>query len=910
MTPERMQQIEAIFHDACNRAPDVRGVFLQQACADDEALRHEVELLLASDEQAATWIEAPAIQLVAPLFANSETLSFTGQTISHYQIISLLGKGGMGEVYQARDTKLERLVALKILPTNVANDAERMRRFVREAKAASALNHPHVATIYEIGEANGVSFIAMEYVGGQTLAARIDQAPMSIRELLDIGSQIADALDEAHGKGITHRDIKPANVMLTPRGQVKVLDFGLAKFTETRNSEVGLRKEEAATRLQAAPDRPPSTLPGLVMGTVSYMSPEQARGLPVDTRSDIFSLGIVLYEMATGQRPFVGTTTMDVLAAILGQEPAPVLTHRPDAPPELQRIVSQTLCKDREDRYQKTKDVLSDLQSLTQELALEARPRSVSSTAGNEPSATTTEQKPQAATSEVGALRTTPNAVELIGKIKHHKVGAALTLALVLAATIAAVYFNPFGARTSAIDSLAVLPFVNVGANPEAEYLSDGITDRLINSLSQLPKLKIMSRNSVFRYKGKDTDAQQAGNTLGVRAVLTGKVTQHGDDLLISTELIDVRDNSHLWGEQYSYKISNLPAAQTDLARDVSQQLRFKLSRAEQQQLAKHGTDNPEAYELYLKGRYKLNELTTDAGLKGLTYFQQAMEKDPTYALAYAGFAEAYVQATYVVTTPANESAEMRAKAKDAALMAVRLDDTLAEAHTSLALIAMLQEWDWQTAEREFQRAVALNPNYVPALHMYSHYFIYRERFPESLAMSQRALALDPLDVGMNYHMGFHYFNARQYEQAIAALQKTLTLNRNHPLVHEVLGMVYEQQGRYEDAITELKKSRELGGDDYVGSLAHAYAAAGRRNEAEKQLALLLEDRKHKYVSPFSIARIYEGLGDKEQAFAWLEKAFTEHDSNLTNIKAEPRSDRLRSDPRFADLLRRMGLTP
>lgn len=493
------------------------------------------------------------------------------------------------------------------------------------------------------------------------------------------------------------------------------------------------------------------------------------------------------------------------------------------------------------------------------------------------------------------------------GKTKRHKLSVALTLALLTAAVAAAVYFNPFGGSGQAIDSLAVLPFINVDGNPDTEYLTDGITDSLINGLSQLPRLKVMSRNSVFRYKGREMDAQAAGNQLGVRAVLTGRVVPHGDSLSISIELVDARDNSHLWGEQYNYKLSDLPAVQAELARDISEKLRLKLSGEDKQRLTKRDTVNPEAYDLYLKGRYNLNALTPEGDKKSLEYFQRAIDMDSHYGLAYAGLAESYTALASLGTTFSIPPKEAFPKAKAAALRALELDDTLAEAHTSLGFIMSL-DLDWNVAEREFKRAIALNPNYVVAHHLYSHYLISMGRFEESLVESQRALALDPLDVAMNFHLGFHYFNARQYDQAIAQLQKTLEMDPNSAEAHGILGVVYEQTGRFDDAIAELQKNRELGGYDQRGIIGHVYAISGQRGEAQKLLDQLHEESKHKYVSPYNFARIYEGLGEKDQAFAWLEKAYAERDSNITLLKVDSEFDSLHSDPRFTELLRRIGL--
>ena len=495
-----------------------------------------------------------------------------------------------------------------------------------------------------------------------------------------------------------------------------------------------------------------------------------------------------------------------------------------------------------------------------------------------------------------------------VGKIKRYKLVALFTLTLLMSVVAAAISFRVLNRNAPAIDSLAVLPFVNVGANPDTEYLSDGITDSLINNLSQLPALRVMSRNSVFHYKGSLTDAQQVGRALGVSAVLTGKVTQRGNDLIISAELVDVRDNSHLWGAQYNQRLSDLSAVQAELARDISKKLRLQLSGEEQKRLSKRDTENSEAYELYLKGRYNLNALTPDGDKASVEFFHRAIEKDPDYAPAYAGLAEYYAAVAYAVTTPSIPPKEAYSMAKTAALRAIELDETLAEAHTSLGVIFMLQEWDWEAAEREFRRAIALNPNYVNAHHWYSHCLIYLGRFPESLAESQLALALDPLDAPMNFHLGFHYYNARQFDQASAQLQRVLNMNPNYAEAHCILAMVYEQTKRFDEAMAELKKNIEMGGIDRREIIGRLYAHLGQRDEAQKLIAQLKEESKRKSVSPYNIAKIYEALGEKDQAFLWLEKAYAERDSNVTNLKVEPELDSLRSDSRYANLLRRMRL--
>ncbi|MFN0122414.1 MAG: protein kinase domain-containing protein [Blastocatellia bacterium] len=916
MTPDRFREVGRLYHEAVALDAAVRPQYLVEACAGDETLRAEVEALLSYDDDS-RFLDRPAVELATQILNQKKTPSLSGQQVGHCQLRSLLGKGGMGEVWLAEDMQLGRQVAVKLLPAEFTMDATRVQRFTREARAASALNHPNILTIHEIGafatEDATTHYIVTEYVEGETLRERMKSLPagqMPVAIAVEIAAQIAAALATTHEAGIIHRDIKPENVMVRRDGLVKVLDFGLAKLTETRNAERGTRNENT-TEIQRSSFRDhPSTASGLVMGTPRYMSPEQARGEKVDVRTDIFSLGVVLYEMVAGQPPFAGAGISEMLAAVLRDAPLPLTNYAAATPPELQCIVDQALQKDRDARYQTMPELLTNLKRLQRQLerqeeAPEEEPTALLHRAAEAP--TQTLQPAQSTNEQVTARQEA-----FVEKLKRRPLRVALTLLLVLAVMSAALYFSPLVSRESAIDSLAVLPFVNVGANPDAEYLSDGITNSLINGLSQLPKLKVMSRNSVFRYKGKETDAQQAGNALGVRAVLIGKVTQRGDDLIVNAELVDVRDNSHLWGEQYNHKLSDLLAVQAELARDISQQLRLKLSNETEQRLTKRGTESAEAHDLYLKGRYAMNALTPEEGKKALDYFRQAVEKDPGYALAYAGLAQAYADSASLGATFAMSPRDAFVQARAAALKAVELDDTLAEAHTSLAMIAHSYEWDWNSVEREFKRAVALNPNYVVAHHFYAHYLLLMGRLEEALAESQRALALDPLDVAMNFHLGWYYYQARQYDQAEAQFQKTLAMNRNHSGAHGILGQVYAQQGRYNEAIAELQKNTELGGIDTRGSLGQVYAIAGQRGAAQKLLAQLQEEGKHKHVSPYNIAKIYAGLGEQEQAIAWLEKAVVARDSNLTDpgLNVDVIFDSLRTDPRFADLLRRMNLAP
>jgi serine/threonine protein kinase/Flp pilus assembly protein TadD len=770
----------------------------------------------------------------------------------------------MGEVYLADDTKLVRRVALKLLRAGYTQDAARTRRLVREAQAASALNHPNIITIHEIGESNGSHYIATEFIDGVTLRERMSTR-LELRVILDIAIQMASGLAAAHDAGIVHRDIKPENAMVRRDGLVKILDFGLVKVTDASPTS----PDDAPTATQG------KTQDGVIVGTARYMSPEQARGLEVDSRTDIFSLGVVLYELVAGKPPFSGNNSIEVLGAILNREPEPLSRIAPDVPVDLQRVIDKALRKDREERYQSIKDLLNDVKELKRKLEFQA---------------------------QLGQA-TSPRTIEGTRRWKP----ALITGLLVVIALGTLLIVRSF--RGEAIESLAVLPFENSSANADTEYLSDGITDGLINNLSQLPNLKVMSHSAVFRYKGKHTDARTAGGTLGVRAVLTGTFSQRGDDLIINAELVDVRDNSHLWGEQYNRKLSDMQVVQGELSREISEKLRLRISGEEKQQLMKKDTASAEAYDTYLKGLHQ--DFTSPEGSRQrLRYYQRAIEIDPRYARAYAALATSYAGMANVGTTTEWSPKEAWAKAREAASKALELDDTLAEAHESFANIAFRYEWNFETADREFQRAIELNPNYVNAHHEYSHYLILMHRFDASLAESMRALSLDPLNVGINFHLGYHYWATRQLDQAIAQLKKTLELNPNHGGSHAILGLVYAQKGRYSEAIEEIQKNLDLRGFDTRAYIGGIYGKMGRKEEARKMLAELQEEGKQKPVSAYNVARIYAGLADSDQTFAWLDKAATDRDPNLTDLgpNLDQFFDDLHSDSRFNALLRRIGL--
>jgi serine/threonine protein kinase/Tfp pilus assembly protein PilF len=910
MTPERYRQIGELFHAALEVDAGERAAFLQTACAGDAELRREVESLIASHDQGTDFIESPALAVAAELMAAREADALVGRTIAHYRVLSLVGAGGMGRVYLAEDTGLGRRVALKLLPEHFTHDKNQVQRFRQEARAASALNHPNILTVHEVGQVDGAEFIVTEYVEGETLRARLTRAPFGVREALDVAAQVADALVAAHAAGIVHRDVKPENVMLRTDGYVKVLDFGLAKLTENL-AGFGPAESESPTKSIIR------TTPGVVMGTAVYMSPEQARGLQVDARTDIFSLAVVVYEMVAGCLPFEGSTSSDVLVSILSEkEPPPLARFARDVPAELERIVAKALRKRRDERYQTTKDLLLDLKALKQELEFEAKlersappPARISDATASGGQASATIDQSVASTVEVSQAHPTGSAGYFVNEIKRHKLAALVALLVVAAvATGLGLYLH---ARNSevAIESIAVLPFVNQNNDPNTEYLSDGLTESIINSLTQLPKLKVIARSSVFRYKGKETDPMTAGHDLGVRAVLTGRMLQRGDDLTISTELVDVRDNKQLWGEQYSAKVSDLLSVQRQIASQITNTLRLKLSGADESRMTKRYTENAEAYQLYLRGRYFWNSRTEENTKRGIDYFRQAIAKDPTYALAYTGLADSYSALVFPIGAVAPR--EAMPKAREAAMQALAIDSTLAEAHASLAFVKFHYDWDWPGAEIEFKRAIELNPAYAEAHHYYSHYLIAMGRTEESLTESRRCLELEPSNLLLNVHLGWHYFYAHQYDQALDQMEKTVEMDKNFAQNYPWLGLILEQKGRYAEAIAAFQKAVTL----FPGArsipeaeLAHAYAVSGNREQAQKIIAELQELAKSKYVTSYQIAAIYAGLGEKDQAFAWMQKAYDERSEGLVNLKVDPRLDNLRSDPRFADLMRRVGL--
>jgi serine/threonine-protein kinase len=804
------------------------------------------------------------------------------RTISHYRVLEKLGSGGMGDVYLAEDTRLGRKLALKILPDEFTRDLDRVARFEQEARAASALNHPNIITIYEVGEHEGAHFIATEFIEGRTLRQTLSPGGMPLGEALEIAIQTAGALQAAHEAGITHRDIKPENVMIRPDGYVKVLDFGLAKLTEKSDPKIDLSNidKEAATMLR------PNTDPGMIMGTATYMSPEQARGRHVDARSDIFSLGVMLYEMVAGRPPFDGATSSDVIAAILVREPSPISRLVAGIPSEFEWSLNKALRKERDDRYDTVRSFLSDLKILKSRLDFEAelaragRPLSLFGT----PHGTNADE----AKAPISEAVTT----EFSGEFG----GAADDL-------IAAPVHRSSG---RAIDSLAILPLINDSADAGMEYLGDGITESIINSLTQLPQLRVIPRSTVFRYKDRKTDPEEIGRELGVRAVLTGRILQLGDSLIVKTELVDVSRQTQLWGEQYRRSFTDIFSLQDDISQEISGKLRLQLTGEERQKLVKHYTDNTEAYHLYLKGRYYVHKRTPDWIKKGVECFSQAIDLDPNYALAYAGLAEAY--GFLASSTGGQQPREAYPRAKAAATKALELDETLGEAHCTLGFFRLLYDWDFAAAEEEFRRAIELSPNFANAWDGYGFYFKATGQSDASTRACQRAQELEPLSLFITLSLAWAYYFARQYDRAIEQGSKALDMDPNFGFAYWHRGMAYIQQERFGDAVTALRKAISLSGPatTFISYLGYANARLGKSREARQMIAQLERVSKRQYVSSYFIAIIHMGLGDLDQTFEWLEKAYQERSGFMAFINVEPMLDALRGDSRFNALIEKI----
>jgi serine/threonine-protein kinase len=785
------------------------------------------------------------------------TLS-AGTRLGPYEILSALGAGGMGEVYRARDPRLDREVALKVLPSAFADDRDLIARFDREARAASALNHPNIITIYESGQADGVSYIAMELVDGWTLAEMLARGPLEPARVLEVGAQIADGLAKAHAAGIVHRDLKPANVMVSRDGFVKLLDFGIARrapLTEDGKAVVPVSR---------------ATEPGTVFGTVGYMSPEQATGRTVDFRSDQFSFGAILYEMVTGRRAFERASPVETLLAILKEEPEPASAIRPSTPPRLSSLISRCLAKDPVDRYASTPDIARDLKAL-------------------------------------GGLPFTPSGpAPASAPARRRPTRAGLVTLGVLVLAAAALLLTR--SETRPIDSLAVLPFETPPSDPEAEYLGQGIADDLIQNLSRLPNLRVIARSSVSRYKGQPVDPKRIGNELGVRAVLTGSVAQRGDHLVVSAELVDARRNAHLWGERYDRALADILGLQHEIAESVSAELRPARVESPGAKAGRHSTADPVAYRSYLKGRYHWNKRTEADSRRAIAYFQEAIDRDPSYAAAYDGLSDSWLSlGWYGYVAPR----DAYARAKAAVDRAVALDEASAEAHASLGGIAIWFDWDWQVAEREFARMLELSPTYATGRHWHADLLSIRGRHDEAIAESRKALELDPLSLIINTWLGRRYYFARRYDEAARECRKALDLDPAFSPAHWQLGSVLLQQGKVPEALAELETATRLSAENprYLAYLGNARGKAGNAAGARGALGQLNAlEAGGRPVSGLDRAIVFAGLGETDRALEGVEKALDDRPSLMPYLGIDPLWDGLRASPRFQAVLTKLGV--
>ncbi len=803
------------------------------------------------------------------------------ESVAHYRIIKKLGTGGMGEVYLALDTKLNRKVALKVLSTETLRKENAGKRLIREAQAAARLDHPNICTIYDVGEADSLTFIVMQYIEGQTLAAHMRQGHLPVDTTLDIARQAAEALAAAHAQGIIHRDIKPQNMMITPNGQVKILDFGLCKqlpAVESVDNE--------------APTMSLLSTPGLVIGTIPYMSPEQLRGEPVDAASDIFSLGITLYEVLAGKHPFKAQSAAVTMSQILLAEPysSESLTH---TAPEVRALLGKMLSKDKADRHQSASDLLADLKQLSSTTLSQAD-------APTELAIDTTSIRP--------AKPASSSAVSLL---KRNKWPILAGVVLLVIAALGVRYLL----SAEKLDSVAILPFTYVSSdqqmmsNPDHEYLSDGLTESLIDKLSQLPDLRVIARSSVFRYKGKSLDAQAIGKELNVRAVLTGEIKQERDGVMIKWELVDVQNNRQLAFKSYQQTSADIQALQNQIAHDVSERLHLNLTNADQTQLAKSHTQSGAAYEAYLKGRYHWNKRTDEGFKQAAKFFGEAIDKDPTYALAYTGLADCYTLRSDYGFMPTTEG---YALAKGFAMLALKYDDSLAEAHTSMASIKAVTDWDWQGAENEYRRAIELNPNYATAHHWYAVQLLLEGKLDQAFVQIKQAQQLDPLSLGINKDFAVIHLYARDYDKALEQCRKTLEIEPNFLVMSTYVAQILEFKQQYPEAIARLEKAHSSAPEDgeITYGLAQAYALSGQTERAKKLAEDLLPKSGENPSLPKEAAYLEWLLGQKDAAVAILQKAYENHNVSVAEIKMDPRLDDLRADSRVAKILQDIGLAP
>jgi serine/threonine-protein kinase len=860
-----------------------------------------------------------------------------GTKLGPYEVESKIGAGGMGEVYRARDTRLGRIVAIKVLPFSLSADPVLKERFAREAKAISSVSHPHICTLYDVGDVNGTEFLVMEYLEGETLESRLRRGPLPIMEVLSVGIEIADALDKAHRERVIHRDLKPANVMITESG-VKLLDFGIAKMFDQRDQDVASETLPTGALVLL-------TMPGQMTGTVSYMSPEQVRGLEIDASTDLWSLGVVLYQMICKQLPFEAQTTTDVISLILLKDPNPGPLANYKVPAGLREILRLALEKDRERRYKAAREILSDLKRCRQKMEIEAEMerlhhlQQLPESDHEGARAGEAEPLPPLPTTRPATSAGTPSvsAPWSLDKIKAHKLPLLIGLSVIVAAAAglhswlysAAIVVAATAAigsylLLSRVESLAVMPFEWVGSDPslltgsESGYIADGITESIINHVSQLPNVKVISRTSAFRFKGKAIDPREVARELDVRKVLTGRIVRRGSAFVISVELVDALGDEHIWGAQYERGSSAFASLPREIATQISQHLRARW--AGKSAISQVYSPGPESYQAYLKGRFHWNKRTGEDIQKAIKCFREAVAMDPQYALAYVGLAECYLVVGVYTTMPLREAYY---QAKICALKALEIDDSLAEAHAALASIKPAEDWDLPGALREYARAIKINPNYATAHQWYAEYLVCAGNKATAIAEVRRAHELDPLSLVISASVGQVLYLAREYDQAIKQLRTTVEMDKHFYIAHRILRDVFVEKGLWEEAIGEHVLALKLAGEDAEktealgNSLREAFSDAGPRGYWQKRLELATQEMgsppRLPYdvtdVSPYHVANIYARLGHQDLAIKWLEKALEEQDFGIYYLKTNPAFDDLHASPKVVAMMRKIGLT-
>jgi eukaryotic-like serine/threonine-protein kinase len=869
MKSEQWQVIEELYHSALDLPKAQRNSFLQGACGEDRDLQLEIESLLRHGDTPQSFLDTAAIAIVARAIAadeyDSPAPALEGTTISHYRIVKAIGRGGMGIVYEAVDLKLRRRVALKLLPNFLARDLQALRRFEQEAQAASALNHPNICTVYEVDEDQGLHFIAIELLEGETLSECIRRGPLAVESILAIGIEICEALDAAHSAGIVHRDIKPSNIVLTRRGTAKLLDFGVAK----RLGPELIQNANALSRLLPPNLDLSETAPGALIGTMAYMSPEQSAGYDVDSRSDLFSLGAVAYEMATGQCPFSGKDPADILQAIQHRDPIPVEQLRPNLPYRLVTIINRALQKERSQRYQSAAQMRADLQALRSRLAVRARRRKML------PGVTLTALLFVAGLA--GSLRLRPVRGWIFGKA-----------------------YAPYP-----IKSIAVLPLENLSGDATQDYFAAGMTDALITNLSKVEGLRVISRTSSMHYKGTHKSLPEISQELNIDAVVEGTVAKSADRVGINVQLVDAHREQHLWGRQYDTKLEDILQLQNDLASAVAVEVTGKLTPDEASRLtSKRRQASPEAFEAYLKGEYFLDKWTSEGFDKSRSYFERAIQLDPSFADGYAGLAEYYGTVAFLGEVPPRQA---WLKSEELLGKALQMDNSSSKAHSLLGMLKLDFRCDRAAAEKELTQALQLNPGDMRALDYHSFYLLEIGRTDEAIAEKRRVLDHDPLRAITNAELGDYLWQAGRIDEAMAQFQNAQEIDPNYPGAHRRLGMAYAQKQQYGQAVAELQKALSLDRKpERLALLGEVYARWGKRQEALDTIREMEQMSKRTHVSPTMIAQIYAQLGEKNSAMAWLEKATVDDDPKIT----DPGFDSLRWNPKFTVLQARLRQDP